>query len=399
MLIKLNQIGTLTETLETVALANRSSYASVISHRSGETEDTTIADLAVAVNAGQIKTGAPARSDRVAKYNQLLRIEEDLGRVGQLPRRRPRCRVTEGRGMARAKRTPAGRARGGGAKLPGAADAAPRLVLLGAVGHLCGGPVRLVPGQLAAEPALRPGRQPVPTARRLHSQDAALAQEKKNLSDAGEIGRIAREQYQLVSPGQQAYEVLPPTGSARRRDAVRRRPGFQRAGGPVGRFRAPAGRRDLDDRPHDIHRASFVPHLDGQQRSGAPRHGGRDQQPGRFGLGVSHDARHRVLALTARPPVRGGPESRADLRTMVGQDETSPRVATRDSDDSAVTELLGREPAGAFTVVVRQPDGTPAVIDNAPFQPRRPAHADALLAGGSRAAGPRGPARVGRRRA
>ena len=79
VLIKLNQIGTLTETLEAVALATRSAYRSVISHRSGETEDTTIADLAVAVNAGQIKTGAPCRSDRVAKYNQLLRIEEDLG--------------------------------------------------------------------------------------------------------------------------------------------------------------------------------------------------------------------------------------------------------------------------------------------------------------------------------
>jgi enolase len=87
VLIKLNQIGTLTETLETVALANRSSYRSVISHRSGETEDTTIADLAVAVNAGQIKTGAPARSDRVAKYNQLLRIEEDLGQSATFPGR------------------------------------------------------------------------------------------------------------------------------------------------------------------------------------------------------------------------------------------------------------------------------------------------------------------------
>ncbi len=79
VLIKLNQIGTLTETLEAVALATRSSYRAVISHRSGETEDTSIADLAVAVNAGQIKAGAPCRSDRVAKYNQLLRIEEDLG--------------------------------------------------------------------------------------------------------------------------------------------------------------------------------------------------------------------------------------------------------------------------------------------------------------------------------
>ena len=79
VLVKLNQIGTLTETLETVELANRSSYRAVISHRSGETEDTSLADLSVAVNAGQVKAGAPARSDRVAKYNQLLRIEEDLG--------------------------------------------------------------------------------------------------------------------------------------------------------------------------------------------------------------------------------------------------------------------------------------------------------------------------------
>ena len=79
ILVKVNQIGSLTETLDTVALATRSGYTSVMSHRSGETEDTTIADLAVATNCGQIKTGAPARSDRVAKYNQLLRIEEELG--------------------------------------------------------------------------------------------------------------------------------------------------------------------------------------------------------------------------------------------------------------------------------------------------------------------------------
>ena len=79
ILVKLNQIGTLSETLDTVRLANNSRYSAVISHRSGETEDVTIADLAVATNAGQIKTGAPARSDRVAKYNQLLRLEEQLG--------------------------------------------------------------------------------------------------------------------------------------------------------------------------------------------------------------------------------------------------------------------------------------------------------------------------------
>jgi len=82
ILIKLNQIGTLSETLDTVGLATRNAYASVISHRSGETEDTTIADLAVALNTGQIKTGAPSRSERVAKYNRLLRIEAELGGGG-----------------------------------------------------------------------------------------------------------------------------------------------------------------------------------------------------------------------------------------------------------------------------------------------------------------------------
>ena len=85
ILIKVNQIGTLTETLDAISLANRAGYTAIISHRSGETEDTTIADLAVALNAGQIKSGAPSRSDRVAKYNQLLRIEEELGNHAQFP--------------------------------------------------------------------------------------------------------------------------------------------------------------------------------------------------------------------------------------------------------------------------------------------------------------------------
>ncbi|MBL4935338.1 phosphopyruvate hydratase [Clostridium sp. YIM B02515] len=83
ILIKLNQIGTLTETLNAIEMAERAGYTAVISHRSGETEDTTIADLVVAMNAGQIKTGAPARSERVAKYNQLLRIEEELGDMAE----------------------------------------------------------------------------------------------------------------------------------------------------------------------------------------------------------------------------------------------------------------------------------------------------------------------------
>jgi len=88
ILVKVNQIGTLTETFDTIEMAKRAGYTCVISHRSGETEDATIADIAVAVNAGQIKTGAPARTDRVAKYNQLLRIEEELQGIGQYPGRK-----------------------------------------------------------------------------------------------------------------------------------------------------------------------------------------------------------------------------------------------------------------------------------------------------------------------
>ena len=79
ILVKVNQIGSLTETLDTIELAKRNQFTTIISHRSGETEDVTIADIAVATNAGQIKTGSASRTDRIAKYNQLLRIEEELG--------------------------------------------------------------------------------------------------------------------------------------------------------------------------------------------------------------------------------------------------------------------------------------------------------------------------------
>ena len=87
ILIKINQIGTLTETFAAVTMATRARYTSVISHRSGETEDSIIADIAVGTNAGQIKTGSLSRSDRIAKYNQLLRIEEDLGDAASYPGR------------------------------------------------------------------------------------------------------------------------------------------------------------------------------------------------------------------------------------------------------------------------------------------------------------------------
>ncbi len=85
ILIKINQIGTLTETFAAIEMAKRAGYTAVISHRSGETEDSTIADIAVGTNAGQIKTGSLSRSDRISKYNQLLRIEEDLGDIATLP--------------------------------------------------------------------------------------------------------------------------------------------------------------------------------------------------------------------------------------------------------------------------------------------------------------------------
>ena len=100
ILVKVNQIGTLTETLDAVRMARQAGYSAVMSHRSGETEDTTIADLAVATGCGQIKTGAPSRSDRVAKYNQLLRIEEELGERASFPGWTPSPAAERGRAQA-----------------------------------------------------------------------------------------------------------------------------------------------------------------------------------------------------------------------------------------------------------------------------------------------------------
>jgi enolase len=96
VLIKLNQVGTVSETLQTMALARAASYSQVVSHRSGETEDTSIADLAVAGRCGQIKTGAPCRGERVAKYNRLLRIEEEAGKRARYAGRSPYARLGAG---------------------------------------------------------------------------------------------------------------------------------------------------------------------------------------------------------------------------------------------------------------------------------------------------------------
>ncbi len=115
ILIKVNQIGTLTETLEAIAMAREAGYTAVMSHRSGETEDVTIADLAVATGCGQIKTGAPSRSDRVAKYNQLLRIEEQLGAGARVPG--PLASFAAASGSSRRQPPPAGRRTGVGREM------------------------------------------------------------------------------------------------------------------------------------------------------------------------------------------------------------------------------------------------------------------------------------------
>ena len=327
ILVKLNQIGTLTETLETVALANRASYATVISHRSGETEDTTIADLAVAVNAGQIKAGAPARSDRVAKYNQLLRIEEDLGESASFP---GRAALAGGggcptwRGLAREARDEGAPRPGrrGATVVPRSRPGAARLLLLGAVVVSAVVLFAWFPaGSLLSQRSNLAGTEAQLAA--LHKQDAALAQEKKNLSDVGEIGRIAREQYQLVSPGQQAYEVLPPSGAAAAGHAV---PGDPGSDGPSPRRPSPSSRPGAST------------------TTTTTAHGSRRAAPadtshrGRVRPAVAHAARPRILALT-----RG---RRPDRRAI-------PRSATT----TRSAALLGRHPAGAFTVVVRRPDG------------------------------------------
>ena len=135
ILVKVNQIGTLTETLEAIAIAREAGYTAVISHRSGETEDTTIADLAVGTGAGQIKTGAPSRSDRVAKYNQLLRIEEELGDERHLPG--ARSFQPEGRRAVGAEPMRRERSRPGCTRLPAEAGArarAPRRPAAGSTG-------------------------------------------------------------------------------------------------------------------------------------------------------------------------------------------------------------------------------------------------------------------------
>ena len=248
ILIKVNQIGTLTETLEAIAMAREAGYTAVISHRSGETEDVTIADLAVATGCGQIKTGAPSRSDRVAKYNQLLRIEEQLGRARRVPgplgvrrapealrrrgaggsRRRERMAGRDARRLghatrtaaaagtrARSARAPATRCRRAGARALGPARADRDAVR--ARGAPLPVPERRAPHALDLAPVAARQRA---RSRRWSANTARLCASTNRLEQPGERSKRRRAQLGMMKPGEQAYIVA---GLPERTSTCRRR--------------------------------------------------------------------------------------------------------------------------------------------------------------------------------
>ena len=217
ILIKVNQIGTLTETLEAIAIAREAGYSAVISHRSGETEDTTIADLAVGTSAGQIKTGAPSRSDRVAKYNQLLRIEEELGAAADLPRAGGFQRKVDRRAGAEPMRREL--TRPGSTRLPaeaGPARFAPRRRAAGSSGTGSGGwrwcwccsliCVSYVGPSLNFLDAWRDSKAEHASMTELRTENENLRKRLDNLDGPDAAERGARK-IGMVSPGEAAYVV------------------------------------------------------------------------------------------------------------------------------------------------------------------------------------------------
>ena len=235
ILVKVNQIGSLTETLDAVDLATRSAYTAVMSHRSGETEDVTISDLAVATNCGQIKTGAPARSDRVAKYNQLLRIEEQLGNAADLPGSgRPRT-PREWMTVSWRARIPILSTRAGGDfERSGLTGPSGLVVVLAPIGRRV---PRLDPTErrarrrrtllvvlsltiVAAALLTSPIRarlnqrgvisEAEATLEQVNAENARLEQRAKRLDDPAEIQSTARREYGLVGEGEESYTILPP---------------------------------------------------------------------------------------------------------------------------------------------------------------------------------------------
>ena len=210
ILVKVNQIGTLTETLDAVRTAQEAGYTAVMSHRSGETEDTTIADLAVATGCGQIKTGAPSRSDRVAKYNQLLRIEEALGRRrGSYPGRSVfRSVAGEARRPRSARRMAAARSAAAAPPTPPRARASAGTA---SAGWRCSGAgrdpaaVHLAGQALAA--AVEHGRRAAPGAAASSPENQQLKQPRaRSCSDPGALEREAR-QLGHGAPGERAYVI------------------------------------------------------------------------------------------------------------------------------------------------------------------------------------------------
>ena len=210
ILVKVNQIGTLSETLDTMFVAGRHGYTAMMSHRSGETEDATIADLAVATNCGQIKTGAPARSDRVAKYNQLLRIEEELGPVAAYLGRAalpPRAPVADAEAESSAARAapPKSRRERRDHGAPAPVDARPRCswwCSSACCSRSCTRPAR---SSTSAPTPTRRAAARRPARRRTRGSRG----ESKRLQTDSEIERLAREKYGLVQPGEQPFVISP----------------------------------------------------------------------------------------------------------------------------------------------------------------------------------------------
>ena len=317
----------------------------VISHRSGETEDTTIADLAVAVNAGQIKAGAPARSDRVAKYNQLLRIEEDLGESAAFPGRAA-LGGRRGRAWRRLRRRGPGRT--APVDAPGKDSTAGRSRLLVRRRRCCSRRSCSSPGsrppRCSTSAATSPARR---ASCRLCTSRTLRWRRKRRTSATPE-----RSGASPASSTSSSTRASGPTRCSRRRVRLRRaRP-----------------MRETPDRPARPPRRPRRSSLRGASRRRPRRPATPDipPRPPDFFVGVAgaHAALARILALTPRQV----------------------------DDNEAVAALLGRDPGGNFVVVVRNPDGAPMVIENEPFLRRRDAHADPLLARRPRAAGPRQPA-------
>ena len=372
LLVKVNQIGTLTETLDAVALAHNSGYRTMMSHRSGETEDTTIADLAVAVGSGQIKTGAPARSERVAKYNQLLRIEETLGDAARYagdlafprfcawrpnspcpkrsgptrsggPRRRGRASpVTSGAGPAagRGVRRAANRARDPKAAVRRPDAEAGRRRRFDQEVHRRG-------GRAAVRAAVRFGRPA--------GGDPGRGGVRADPDDRRAGAHLLRATDRDEAAGGHRGPAACADRRSRAAEGQARRPGVHRRAGP-------RAARVRDARRHSLpgaaaRRAAAVPGTPGADAATARP----AASPGTRRCGTRSPMRRTVF----RPPWprSGAPASPPTPRPVY----RLPVVERADLD--AVARQLGREPRGVLEIAYRCPNGEPGVVKTAPRLP------------------------------